>query len=194
MGQVVYLTGAPATGKSTLCSHLAKAVQRVVVFSYSEELRKLVQRRTGTALTEDTIREKSAAVVTAADVAALDEELIARVSSERANVHFVIDSHPVTKELFGFRVTGFSVPQLQRLAPDAIVCLYTTPEIIAARIAASPMGRPSVTAFEAAMHVQLQASVAAQYGVLLGKPVYLMDSSASEVELAARVAERAKLQ
>ncbi len=57
------------------------------------------------------------------------------------------------------------------------VVLYADPETTAARIGRDAQGRPMVTAAEAAMHTHLQASVAATYGMRLGTPVHLFDTS-----------------
>jgi adenylate kinase len=190
MAVVMYLTGAPATGKSTLCSNLAKANPAAHIFAYSNELRQLVAGRTHRVVTEGEIREKSAAIVTPADVLELDKRLIALVAAERTRRPIIIDSHAVTKELYGFRVTSFSAEQLRQLDPDLIVCLYASPDAITARIAAKPMGRPQISLFEAALHVQLQAAVATQYGVLLGKPVYLVDADVPEEVLAEQVGRK----
>jgi adenylate kinase len=181
---VVYLTGAPATGKSTLSRNLAKHIRDLTVFAYSEELRKLLMRKSGgPSLTEDDIRRQSARVVTAEDVAQLDQELVDLVNRERGHRSVLIDSHPVTKEHYGFRVTGFDLPTIQRLNPDVLVCLYASAEITRARIQADAMGRPLPSAFESDMHTHLQAAVATQYGVVTGKPVYLFDSSCSQEHL-----------
>jgi len=190
---VIYLTGAPASGKSTLARNLAAKFTNLRVFAYSEELRQFIGRRSCVALSEDKIRELSGVVVTADDVQALDRELVALVAAERGLRPVLIDSHPVTKERYGFRVTGFDEPTLQALDPDYVVCLYTSPEVILGRIARDPMGRPAVSEFEAEMHTQLQVAVAAQYGILLGKPVYLIDSSVEQEELVEIVARRTKL-
>lgn len=192
--KVIYLTGAPATGKSTLARNLAARVESLTVFAYSEELRKLVQRKSsGPPLTADDIRRQSARVVTAEDVAELDQELVDMIMRERDSRSILIDSHPVTKEDYGFRVTGFDILTLQRLKPDVIVCLYASSEVIRERIGLSAMGRPMPTAFESDMHTHLQTAVAAQYGVITGKPVYLFDSSCPQLELVQMVLRRLKL-
>lgn len=193
MFPVIYLTGAPASGKSTLAKNLRARHTNLTVFAYSEELRRMIEARSKSSMQEDDIRRLSAAVVTAKDVEQLDSELIARVGRERSGNPFLIDSHPVTKENFGFRVTGFSFEQLKALNPDAIICLYTPTEIALQRIATSPMGRPIVSEFEAAMHTQLQCSTAIQYGVVLGRPAYLVDSSVSEDDLVDTVSRMAQL-
>lgn len=190
---VVYSTGAPASGKSTLAKNLAATLPELLVFSYSEELRKFVERKHGQQLTEDRIRELSAQVITAEDVAELDRELVELVSRERGRRPVVIDSHPVTKEAYGFRVTGFDVETLRALSPDVIVCLYTSPQVTLERIKQDPMGRPMISEFEASMHTQLQTSMAVQYGVLAGCPVYLIDSARLPEELTSIVLQKTRL-
>jgi adenylate kinase len=144
-----------------------------------------LQRKSGGhMLTEDDIRRESARIVTAQDVEELDQELVEMVQRERAHRSVLIDSHPVTKEQYGFRVTGFDVPTLQRLRPDVLVCLYASPEVTRARIQADAMGRPLPTMLELEMHMHLQASLVTQYGFLAGKAVYFLDSSCSQEELA----------
>src|SRR5437016_5175110 len=99
MNPVIYLTGAPATGKSTLCRNLKRAVPSLAVFAYSEELRTHVAQRAGLAqLSENEIRSQSAQLVTRDDVTAVDAQLRAFVAERRATQPIVIDSHPVTKE------------------------------------------------------------------------------------------------
>lgn len=187
MGSVIYLTGAPATGKSTLCKHLVAEVPSLKPFCYSAELRDRVNRRASSSITESGIREKSAAVIRAEDVHQLDAELIAWVESERVRSHIVIDTHPVTKEVFGYRVTAFSVEQVRRLAPDFVVCLYAAPEELARRISSEPQGRPLPSPYEIDLHNQAQIGVATQYAVLLGRPCYLIDSARDQDELVATV-------
>lgn len=189
--KVIYLTGAPATGKSTLSRNLARLMPGLKVFAYSEELRKLIQRKSGgNAMTEDDIRRQSAHVVTPQDVEQLDDELVEMVQRERAHWSILIDSHPVTKEKYGFRVTGFDAPTIQRLNPDVLICLYAPAEVTRNRIQVDAMGRPLTSEFESDMHTHLQAAVVTQYGVLTGKAVYFFDSSATQHELAEAVMTR----
>jgi adenylate kinase len=192
MGRVIYVTGAPATGKSTLCAGLIAARADIQVFSYSLRLRDLVHQQDGIRLSSEGIRKQSAGVITKAHIEQLDRDLIEFVKRERDRCNLVIDSHPVTKEAYGFRITAFSHLQISELAPDAIVCLFAAPEVIAARIAAAPEGRQPVSTHDLAMHSNLQAAVAAQYGVITGKAVYFLDSAISQDELLARALKAAK--
>ena len=117
MYQVVYLTGSPATGKSTLCRLIAEGVQPLEVFAYSEVLSEHVGRRDNTVLSQNDIRRESARIIAPDDVAAVDQMLLNTVQAKRNSTHIIIDSHAVTKEDYGFRVTAFSTSQL--------VCAFT---------------------------------------------------------------------
>lgn len=187
MGRVIYLTGSPASGKSTLCRCLADTVSGLAVYSYSKLLRDHINRRTASIVEEDTIRRESAAMVTREDVDAVDQWLIQEVHSKRATQHMVVDSHPVTKERYGFRITTFPLEQLKLLAPDVIVCLYLDLNITKDRISTNAAGRPLPADFELALHTELQASIAAHYALILGKPCYLLDSSVGLEELTSEV-------
>jgi adenylate kinase len=194
MGKVIYVTGAPATGKSTLCSTLAGPDSGISAFCYSERLRDHVRRETGKDLNETDIRQQSAQIVTAKHVEEVDDLLFQEVMHTRsADTHLLIDSHPVTKEFYGFRVTPFSAERLQALAIDTFICLYAAPDVLAERIRKNAQGRPLPTEFELSVHVQLQASVVAQYSVLAGRPCHLVDSNIAPEELASRVRSLAKL-
>lgn len=194
MKPIIYLTGAPATGKSTLSRNLAKQYPELLVFAYSEQLREhLAGKSGGPSVSESEIRQKSSQLVTPQDIDDLDQKLVDLVRETRVSRPVLIDSHPVTKEAYGFRVTGFSTDRLLQLKPDVIVCLYASNEVIISRISAHSQGRPVVSELEASFHTQLQASVATQYGVILGKPVYLVDSAISETDLVHLVASKAKL-
>lgn len=187
---VIYLTGAPATGKSTLLAALEKEIRPVEAFCYSNELSKFIANRGGQKLSQDGIRQQSANVVTRDDVEAVDTLLIEKVTEWRKRAHVVIDSHPVTKESFGFRVTPFSLAQLTLVSPTLIFNLYADPEVIIQRIASNSQGRPTVTTYEASYHNSLQGAVAVTYGIHLGVPIYMLDSAKPTAELVEQVKRR----
>lgn len=191
MNPVIYLTGAPATGKSTLSRNLKRRIPVLEVFAYSEKLAEYVRERAALRdLSQDEIRQRSAQLVTREDVSAVDAQLIQLVRTRRGQVPILIDSHAVTKESYGFRVTPFTMAELRTLAPDIILCLYADGECVAARIKANPMGRPLPSIFELDLHTQLQATVAVQYALQLDRPVYLLDASAGEEVLVDVVLDR----
>jgi adenylate kinase len=190
MYQVVYLTGPPATGKTTLCAMIAKMLQPLRVFSYSKVLAEHVGRRSKTSLSQDDIRRESGRIITPEDVRAVDDMLLEIVRTERDSTHIIIDSHAVTKEDYGFRVTAFSISQVTALSPTLIFVLYASHQVIINRIASNDEGRPLISEFEADFHASLQASVAINYAIHLGVPVYFLDSAQSIEILANQVVKR----
>lgn len=178
---VVYLTGPPASGKTTLCGRLKAKVKPLTVYSYSAlllgHIRSLHSELTN--LSEDDLRKRSATLITSGDVAAVDDRLIKMVQDRRAESHVIIDSHAVTKESYGYRITPFAIPTLCALRPTMIAMLYAEAYEIDRRISQSSEGRPSVSRFEADFHIALQAQVAVSYGLQLGLPIYLYDSTVS---------------
>lgn len=187
---VVYLTGAPAAGKSTLSRALKRQVGHIEVFEYGQRLTAYLAERDGVELTQAKLRAHSAGIATADDIEAVDTLLLDFVRRERPRSPVLIDTHAVTKESFGFRVTPFSLAQIAQLQPTMMIMLYTAPEIACARIAAAPDGRPTITEWEAAFHTETQAAVAVSYATYLGIPVYLLDGTAPTETLVEEISKR----
>lgn len=180
---VIYLTGAPAAGKSTLAEQLKQVITPVEIFNYGHELTKYLEESSGLPIAQNELRRKSSQVITPEVVEAMDTILLKRVAEVRSSTHFVIDTHAVTKETYGFRVTPFSLDRISELSPTKIVVLYTSPEVAIKRIGTNSGGRPMITDFEAGFHSGLQASVAISYGTSLGIPIYFLDSNKETPEL-----------
>ena len=105
-------------------------------------LSSLTQRKLGHH--QDDLRTLSAAVVRPEDVVEVDPALLGLVAENRESRSILIDSHPVTKETYGYRITPFSLDQFARLAPNEIWVLFASPEATRTRIAADARGRPTV--------------------------------------------------
>ncbi|HEY1751001.1 MAG TPA: ATP-binding protein [Caulobacteraceae bacterium] len=189
MPKVIYLTGAPAAGKSSTLRRLLEVRPDIAGWEYGARLTEYVRGRGESMASQDELRSRSAGVITPDDVDAIDQQLLAFVASRRASQHVVIDTHAVTKEAYGFRITPFSAADVQRLDPDEIWMLYVSAELTRRRIANDPAGRPQITLEEAQTHTALQGAVAASYGILVGKPVYLFDGTVTPEELVARLSE-----
>lgn len=174
---VIYLTGAPASGKTTLASRLSGTIPNLCVFSYGHELTQFLQRKGRGVDSQDALRSRSAKVTSKEDIDELDSELVELVERERQVRPILIDSHPVTKEEYGFRITPFTLEMFGKLRPTRIIVLYTEPALTQARIGDDPGGRPMVSNFESAMHTGLQATVAIGYAMSLGTPIYFLDSA-----------------
>src|SRR5208337_869207 len=124
-----YLTGAPAAGKSSISEQLRQIVSPLAVFNYGHELTKYLSKKTGDQLHQDDLRRESAKLITPQDVDALDTILLEKVRVLRTETNLIIDTHAVTKEVYGFRVTPFSLQRVGELRPSMIVVLYTSPDV-----------------------------------------------------------------
>lgn len=187
--ELVYLTGAPAAGKSSTARALKQRVRPLEVWEFGDRLTQHLLRRLPN-LSQEDLRRDSGKLITPEDVAAVDRGLIEWARDTRTTSHIIIDSHPVTKERYGFRVTPYSLADFSRLAPTKIWVLYCSPETTLQRISRDAAGRPLVTLEEARMHTQLQASVALTYGMSVGIPIYMFDSDRDHDGLADELAAR----
>lgn len=188
--KTVYLTGAPAAGKTSACRALQDSISPLHIWEYGARLTEYLAARRGKAICQSELREHSSAVVSPDDVRAVDHALAGFVAEHRSSSHIIVDSHPVTKEAYGFRITPFSIRQIQELQPDEIWLLHAPPAETVARIAAAAEGRPSISEEQAATHAMLQASVATTYSIITGAPAYIFESDRSLSDLVARMAAR----
>lgn len=190
MKKVIYLTGAPAAGKSSTTKLLIEKLPELLVWEYGARLAEHCAARSASSISQNDLRTSSASIVTPEDVVKVDQDLIEFVNAHRGRKHVLIDSHPVTKENYGYRITAFSFEQLAKLSPNEIWVLFASPEETRRRIQTDPGGRPLVSEEEARMHTTLQASVAATYGVSLHCPVYLFDTAVPRESLISRLVGR----
>ena len=116
MGKVVLLSGAPGTGKSTLRKSLGFSIAGLQHFDYGELLRSHKAKH-GSVITYERLREQSASVISAQDVAHTDAKNIAEISDMRKSRDVIIDSHALTREEYGFRAIPFSSHHLATLQP-----------------------------------------------------------------------------
>jgi adenylate kinase len=102
--KVVYLTGAPAAGKSTLIRTLASTRPDVKVFEYGRMMSEKLGRgkAPGQGISQHTLRGGTSGRVTQRDIDDLDTEMTDWIERYNSQCHLVIDSHQVTIEPFGF--------------------------------------------------------------------------------------------
>ncbi|MFC6046782.1 AAA family ATPase [Methylobacterium hispanicum] len=181
--KAIYVTGAPAAGKSSTMSLLKERVAGLNVWEYGERLTNFLKSAGVILKDQNELRSLSAGVVLPSHIEALDERLLEWTVESRATGPTVIDSHPVTKEQYGFRVTAFSAERFRLLRPDEIWLFYVDPEITVRRIADDPAGRPMISLEQARIHSFMQASVACTFGICVGCPVYMFDTNRDRAEL-----------
>ncbi len=181
MGSVVYLTGIPGTGKTTVACALRASGLPIAHFSYSEHL----AEHLGTTRVE--LRVRSASVVVAEAVGAVDRELAEYVAERRSSESVLIDSHAVTYEDYGYRVIPFTPSVLADLRLDAVVCLSAPAAVILARVDVAAEGRRPVTLDAVEQAQRLQEVVAIGYALNGGLPVYIVDAGGAVVETAGSV-------
>ncbi|WP_172298150.1 AAA family ATPase [Pseudoruegeria sp. HB172150] len=188
--KTVYLTGAPGSGKTTSLDALVLKMPGLATWKYSEQLARHIQDRVSNAVDNKELRRASASLVSPEDILAVDNKLANFAKKKRTKQHLIIDSHPVTKEPYGFRCTAFTSNRLTSLGLDEIWVTYVDPDTTLSRLHPELTGRQPISREEAVMHTQLQAALAIQYGVLSGCPVHFFDTSESKEKIAARMQER----
>ena len=81
--EVVYLTGAPAAGKSSLSRAIRRMVTPLEVWEFGERLTAHLNQGSGTTMSQEDLRRESARAATPADVAAFMSQTTPRSPSGR---------------------------------------------------------------------------------------------------------------
>ncbi|WP_182915299.1 AAA family ATPase [Rhodopseudomonas palustris] len=191
--KTVYITGAPASGKTTAVEALKshpRLKESLEVWSYSSRLMEFLNRHSADAIDHGRLRQSSASLVRPEEIEALDAELLVYVEDRRGKNNILIDSHPVTREDYGFRCTSFSAAYLAKIGLDEIWMLYTDAKTSLLRVLEDKVVRKPISEEAAEMHTSMQASLAIAYGVAAGCPVYFFDTGCDQSMLVDRLALR----
>lgn len=181
---IIYLTGAPATGKSSVAAHLRDRFG-ARVFSYGESLREHAALR---GISHEDLRASSSKVVRAALIADLDARLPAILSDWCASGPVVIDSHAVTTEIWGLRTIPYGANSIARLGITRIICLMADGQAMRDRIGRDPAGRRLEDCWKLDQLNAAQVALAQAYGHTLGVSVYVIDARAALAEVCAAAA------
>ena len=77
--KTIYLTGAPASGKTTVGGQLEACEKPVLIWRYGERLRQYLQERQSD-IAYEAMRQESSSIITADDIRAVDARLLDFVS------------------------------------------------------------------------------------------------------------------
>lgn len=176
-GKVILLTGAAGTGKSTLAACCEKHVQPLYKVDFGSILLDAVRAQGHPDLTYEQLRASSETIVNVDHVRAADTALIEKLPSLRTHTHVLVDSHAVTRQIYGYRITHYSLEQVKRIAFDVVLTTYCDPNTWIARHASNPQGRPALSPFEVQHHIFLQEAIALTYAVACGCPCYALDTT-----------------
>ncbi|MRK01958.1 AAA family ATPase [Aeromicrobium sp. S22] len=176
MKTVIYLTGPPGIGKTTLAGGLERLAGAEVI-SYGSLLTK-----THKVIDQADLRRQSAQVITPSSVQDIDRAMAERVAQSVRSV-VVIDSHALTRERYGFRAIPYDVATLRSLGLTTVVCLFADPATVGRRHDVDRAGRREGTPFHLSTHMDLQASLALTYSHTAGVPVHFIDATDTPEEV-----------
>lgn len=176
-GKVVMLTGAAGTGKSTLAAECATHIRPLHKVDFGQLLLEAKRNQGHPELTYDQLRALSGTIIAPEDVRAADSEFIESLPALRTRTNVLIDSHAVTRESYGYRITHYSFDDLRRISFDAIVITYCHPDTWLERRSRNPQGRPELSPFEVQNHMALQEAVGLNYAIACGCPCYVLDTT-----------------
>ena len=182
--EIVYLTGAPGTGKSSLAQSLAERFSNVKIFSYGERMVNRLQSTTRLIKDQVELRGGPDPVVMPADILAVDREMVAWVQSTRVGRLLLIDTHQVTLEQACLRFVPFQPSTLDELPLTRIWFLSAAAETVVQRTTKQQMGRIIPSINTAALHASAQLAVAVHYSVVKGVELRMFDSDCSMDRLA----------
>lgn len=186
---LIYLTGAPATGKTTVADYLC-ATFGARAFSYGQALR---DHASLGGISHEELRDQSSTVVSAELIAELDASLPTILARWREDGPVVIDSHAVTSEAWGLRALPYSIDALRAIGLTHIICLIADGETLFRRIRATPEGRRTDDPWKLEQLNNTQLALAAAYAHTLGIGLFAIDARASRDDVCREAASRCKL-
>lgn len=173
--RLLYLTGAPASGKSTIANAISQIEPSIQIIRYSDEIKNFYAGSKRGQFTTQQLRAESSKIISHSDISNIDRYILEKIQTSAAN-YIVLESHAITAESYGFRATPFSVQMLGMIAPDLIVCLYSETDLIFERIKDNPQGRLLQSTENIQVGQLLQMSLALQYGILSNAEIHFINT------------------
>lgn len=176
MFKSIYLTGAPATGKSAVIKILSEENANIKVFEYGKEMAKHLSIKNNSNIEQSLMKSGIESIVTENDINIVNEKMKVFIDENVGNYHTIIDTHQITKEEYGFKLKTFSFEQLKELRIDEIWVLYCESKIVNERIKLNSGGRPIIENYESDFHSYTQSNLAILYSMIKDVPIYFFNS------------------
>lgn len=181
MYKSIYLTGAPATGKSTVIKLLSEESDKIKVFEYGKEMAKHLSIKNKSNIEQSLMKSGIESLVTENDINIVNEKMKDFIDKNIGSYHTIIDTHQITKEKYGFKLKTFSSEQLTELRIDEIWVLYCDSKVIKERIILKSGGRPITEEFESDFHSYTQSNLAILYSMIKDVPIYFFNSGDADM-------------
>ena len=127
----IYLTGIPASGKTTLVDRIMSLQDDIMTISYSTILANYIAKKMDIHIEKCDLRERSSSIIDSEDIKNVDKEIINLVNSYINQKHIIIDSHATTIENYGIRTTPFTKKVLEELNNEGNTNLATRKKLAA---------------------------------------------------------------
>jgi len=176
MYKSIYLTGAPATGKSTILKILSEESDKIKIFEYGKEMAKHLSLQNKSIIEQSSMKGGIESLVAQNDIDAIDKKMKIFIDEHIGNYHTIIDTHQITKEEYGFKLKTFSFEQLKELRIDEIWVLYCDSKTVQKRVRLNSEGRPIIEDYESDFHSYAQSHLAILYSMIKDVPIYFFNS------------------
>ena len=185
--RIILLTGVPSSGKTTATEYIKANFTKAKVIRYGEFLFK-IKKKEYPNLTYKQMRSLSASIIRKEDIAKIDSLILSIVNNNKEKHDIIIESHGVTKEKYGFRVTPYrSFKKLNNLGVDTVVYISSDTRSILKRMRSSSNGRKRVSQIQIQQNLRLQENLALAYSVLTGSTFFVIENNGSEVSFKKKI-------
>lgn len=178
----VFLTGSPATGKSTLCQLLAEQDERIRLFLFGENMEEHLTSIGKRAQLRE-MRQGTLPIVSSDDIDAVCSQLLDWLSRHEDGSVSIIDSHQVTIESHGVSLRPFDDNVLGQMHIDQVWVTVTEPQIAISRMSSDGKGRKVPSDFLATVHDGAQMALAVRYSAIWSCPVHFIQNSGTKAQL-----------